>query len=98
MPKKDDEPTARRFAATRGRQLAAIALSVLLIIVLAIVSTRPDLFGALSKKQVLIILVLIMLLFINFSSWNWRCPSCRSYLGSDLLQEKCRKCGARLRK
>ncbi len=97
MRKKDDEQIAQKFRTTRARQLAAIALTVFFIIILAVVSKRPDVFGAFSKKTVLIILLAIMLLFINFSSWNWRCPSCNRYLGSDAFQEKCRKCGVKLR-
>ncbi len=85
MQKKDDEQIIRKFSAVKGRQLAAV-------------SRRPGLFGALSKKDVLIGMVVVILAFINFSSWNWRCPSCRNYLGNDIIQQNCKKCGARLRK
>lgn len=31
-----------------------------------------------------------------FSFFNWRCPSCKSYLGKGLSPRFCAKCGAQL--
>ncbi|HEY6010044.1 MAG TPA: hypothetical protein VIX18_01135 [Nitrospirota bacterium] len=97
MNNKDQEEIMRTFATRRARQLLAIALTVTAMIVLATVSKYPDFFGAISRRTVTIVMVLIILAFINFSSYNWRCPSCGRYLGSDITRTACRKCGSRLR-
>ncbi len=95
MQKKDNEQAAQRFGIIRDRQVTAIALAIVAVIVVVVASKRPDLFGEYSRKTVLLVLGGIILFFINFSSWNWRCPSCKRYLGSDIAQVCCRKCGAR---
>jgi hypothetical protein len=97
MQNKGDEQTLRKFARIRTRQLAAMVLALFLMIVLAAVWKRPDIFGQFSKRTIAIAQILVVLSFINFSSWNWTCPSCKKYLGHDLHRQKCRKCGARLR-
>lgn len=97
MQNKDNEQIARAFAKMRARQLLAIAVTVALLILLAVVSSRPDLFGIFSKKTILTFMIVIILAFVNFSSLNWRCPACKNYLGNDIMQRNCRKCSARLR-
>lgn len=95
--KKDHEQVVRKFQTIRKRQVLAIAIALISIIVVAAVSKRPDLFGAFSKKTLSILLLAIILGFVNFSSFNWRCPSCKQYLGNDIGRQICRKCGVRLR-
>ncbi len=95
--KKDHEQIVRRFQTIRKRQVLAISVAMILAIVVAVVSKRPDLFGAVSKKDLFIGMVVIILGFVNFSSFNWRCPSCKQYLGNDIARQSCRKCGVKLR-
>ncbi len=97
VKKEDKQVVQQRFATIRKRQILAISISLILILIIAAVSKRPDLFGAVSKKDLLILMVLVILGFVNFSAYNWRCPSCKQYLGSDLGREICRKCGSKLR-
>jgi hypothetical protein len=96
MKNKNHEEIVRRFATIRARQFLAIALAVSLAIVIAVVFKRPDLFGVLSKKTSLLLLAVTMLAFVNFSSYNWRCPSCRKYLGNDIARNRCKSCGIKL--
>jgi hypothetical protein len=35
--------------------------------------------------------------FICFSAFNWRCPLCKKYLGSNINRHICKHCGTRLR-
>ena len=85
------------FRLRRGRQLVAIAAALLLIIFLALIHNRSDLFGHVSKNTISAIELVVIAAFIGFSSANWRCPSCSRYLGQDINRSICKKCGARLR-
>jgi hypothetical protein len=42
------------------------------------------------------IFLILVLGVLAFSFWNWRCPSCRSYLGKAFRQRFCRSCGVQL--
>ncbi len=97
MDKKDEQKIVRDYSIKRKRQIIAVAVAIILLLLLAFVYKRPDIFGQLSKKNVLIGQLLVILAFINFSAYNWTCPSCKKYLGNDLNRIVCKKCGARLR-
>ena len=97
MNDRDHEEIVRKFETRKARQFLAIALTVTAVLVLATVSKYPHIFGDISRKTVTILMMLTILLFINFSSFNWRCPACSRYLGSDIARAKCKKCGVRLR-
>lgn len=94
--RKDEEHVFRQFSIIKSRQLIATLLALSAVIVLAVVSKRPDLFGSLTKASAMKAQLFIILLFINFTAFNWKCPSCRKYLGSDIKKPTCRKCGVRL--
>ena len=95
--KRDNNQIMQDFRLRKGRQLVAIAAALLLIIFLALLHNRPDLFGQLPKNTILATQLIVIAAFIGFSSSNWRCPSCKKYLGPDINRHICRKCGTRLR-
>lgn len=97
MDPNDEQKIIRDYTAKRKRQIIAVIAAIALLLLLALAYKRPDIFGQLSKKNVVIGQVLVILAFINFSAYNWTCPSCKKYLGNDLNRIVCKKCGARLR-
>ncbi len=97
MQKKDPATITRDFHARQTRQILAIAAALFLVLLAAVVYKRPDLFGAFPKGLLFGIQALLIAGFIGFSAVNWRCPSCSKFLGNDVHQDVCRKCGARLR-
>lgn len=97
MRKKDHKQIMLAFARIRSRQILAIAAALSLAVVIAVIARRPDVFGAFTKKTLFVLQALTILSFVNFSAWNWKCPSCNRYLGHDINRRTCRKCGVRLR-
>jgi SNF family Na+-dependent transporter len=97
MEKRDTQAIKQAFAVRRTRQILAIAAAVLLVLLLAVLYKRPDLLGAFSKDTLVALQILLILAFVNFTAYNWQCPSCKKYLGNDLNKRVCRQCGARLR-
>jgi hypothetical protein len=81
MQKNDDQHITREFWQRQGRQILALAAALFLVILLAVVYKRHDLFGEYS----------------GFTAINWRCPSCNKYLGKDINKRACRHCKTRLR-
>lgn len=97
MEKRDDGQTIQEFGRRQSRQLFAIAIALLLLVFLVLVHKRPDLFGEVPKRDIAVGQLITIAAFIGFSSWNWRCPSCKHYLGKHIIKDRCRHCGARLR-
>ncbi len=97
MEKKDAQTSMRDFAVRRTRQIIAIVATLVLMLLPAVLYKRPDLLGAFSGDFLVPVQVLIVLAFINFTAFNWQCPSCKKYLGNDLNKRVCKNCGARLR-
>lgn len=96
--KKDDDQIMQNFRLRKSRQFIAIAAAMLLIIFLALLFNRPGRpFGQLSKNTAMAAQLIVIAVFIVFSSANWRCPSCKKYLGADLNRQVCGKCRTRLR-
>lgn len=95
MPKRDRKRIVENFKLRQERQLLAIAVALLLIVLLAMIHHRSDLFGNISKGAVFAMQAMVIAAFIGFSSANWRCPSCNKYLGGNIYKRGCRKCGAR---
>lgn len=90
-----EKDVIQEFRNRRNRQLAAIAISVFLLIALLWRHSHPGLiFGELSKTAVTIGEIAIIAGFIIFSATNWRCPACGRYLGRDINLRRCRKCRA----
>jgi uncharacterized membrane protein len=97
MQKKDDEQIKRDFWLRQGRQLLAIAAALFLVLLMAVVHKRHDLFGEYSKNTLVAAQLVIIAAFIVFTAFNWRCPSCKKYLGKDIYKRACRHCKTRLR-
>jgi len=96
MEKSDDKQIVREFSLRRRRQILAIAIVLFLVILLAVVSKRNDLFGEYSKDTLVAAQFLVITAFIAFTAFNWRCPSCNKYLGKDINKRGCSHCKTRL--
>ena len=97
MQKSDDQRIKREFWQRQGRQFLAVAVAMFLVLFLAAVYKRSDLFGEFSKGTLMAAQLVVIAAFIGFTAFNWRCPACKKYLGPDISRALCRKCGARLR-
>jgi heme A synthase len=97
MEKKDNAQIKSQFWKRQGRQLLAIAIALFLIILMAVVYKRHDLFGEYSGKALVVAQLVVLIVFIGFTAVNWRCPACNKYLGKDINKRICRHCKARLR-
>lgn len=95
--KKDEQRIMRKFAARRMRQIIAVAIALFFVLLLAAFYKRPDRFGNFSKDSLVMMQLLLIIVFVNFTAFNWRCPSCKKYLGGDINRRACKRCGARLR-
>jgi SNF family Na+-dependent transporter len=97
MEKRDEQTIMRDFTVRQTRQIVAIAAALFLVLLLAALYKRPDLFGNFSQYSLSVLQAMLIIVFVNFTAFNWRCPSCRKYLGSNINRRVCRRCGARLR-
>jgi len=95
--KKDNKQIMRDFRLRQSRQFLAIAAMLLLLLLLALLYKRPDIFGEFSKNTIFAAQIVLIAAFIGFSAFNWRCPSCKKYLGKDISRRICKQCGTRLR-
>jgi len=86
------------FAAVRRRQWIAtgIVIPVLLGAMFLVERDRKTPGGRVPVGYAVAGVVLVVGL-LAFSLWNWRCPSCRAYLGRGLSPRFCRHCGQQLR-
>jgi hypothetical protein len=94
MPDKDDHKL-QDFRLRRSRQILAIAVAVLIVFSLAFLY-RSGFLGGISKESVFAFQILVIASFIGFTASNWKCPSCKSFLGRDINKQVCRKCRTRL--
>ena len=94
---KDDKETLRQFGVRQTRQSFAISVTLLLLVSLTVLYKRPDLFGEFSKMSIVSAQIVTIAAFVAFSFFNWRCPSCKKYLGADINKRGCKRCGTRLR-
>ncbi len=97
MEQRDEQRVKQEFQARRTRQVIAIAAVIAIMVLVAVLFRRADLFGGFSKGTIVKVQILVILLFVNFTAFNWRCPSCRKFLGSDIGRQTCKNCGIRLR-
>jgi hypothetical protein len=93
--KPDQYQIVQDFRLRRGRQLLAIAAAMLLIFFLALIHHRSDLFGHIAKNTIFSMQLIVIAAFAGFTAVNWRCPSCKKYLGRNINKPGCEKCGTR---
>ncbi len=93
---KDDIGIMKEFRKRQTRQIIAVAVALFLVLLVAVVHRRSDIFGEISKQMLFAAQALLIALFIGFTAVNWRCPSCGKHLGGDIHRSRCNKCGARL--
>ena len=96
MEKRDDEKILHEFRLRQNRQFLAISVTLLLLIFLTLIYKRPDLFREFSKEIISTTQIVLIAAFIGFSAFNWRCPSCKKYLGNNIRRQRCKQCGAKL--
>lgn len=97
MQEKDYNKIRDEFRVRQGRQFMAIGITLLLVLAVAAVYRRPDIFGEFSRNNLFGAQAIMIASFAGFSAYNWRCPSCKKYLGNDINRRGCRHCGTRLR-
>jgi protein-S-isoprenylcysteine O-methyltransferase Ste14 len=97
LQKIDHKQIMRDFGLRQSRQFLAIAVTLLLLLFLVFLYQHPDIFGEFSKNTIFAAQIVLIAAFIGFSAFNWRCPSCNKYLGSNINRRICNQCGTRLR-
>jgi hypothetical protein len=97
VQERDNKRIMRDFGLRKSRQFLAIAATLFLLLFLALLYKRSDLFGEFSKDTIFAAQIVLIAAFIGFSAFNWRCPSCNKYLGSNINRRICKQCGTRLR-
>jgi hypothetical protein len=96
LQKRGNKQIMLDFKLRQSRQSLAIGVTLLLLLFLALLYKRPDLFGQFSKDIIVTTQILLIAAFIGFSAFNWRCPSCKKYLGNNIIRRICKHCGTRL--
>jgi hypothetical protein len=97
MQERDNKRIMRDFGLRKSRQFLAIAATLVLLLFLVLLHKHPDLIGEFSKDTIFAAQIVLIAAFIGFSAFNWRCPSCKKYLGNDINKRICKHCGTRLR-
>ncbi len=95
--KEDNNGIMREFEVRQTRQIIAIAITLFLVLLSAVLYKRPGLFGDFSKGTLFGAQIASIAVFIGFTAFNWRCPSCKKYLGKDIHRGFCGQCGTRLK-
>lgn len=97
MDKKNEQKIMRDFSARKLAQIIAISVTLALFVMIAF-GMNHGLFGDMFSGATLAsVQILLALAFINFTVFNWRCPSCKKFLGSGIVQDLCRNCGAKFK-
>ena len=97
MKNNDDKQIKRDFVKLQGRQIVAVAIALFMVILMAVVYKRNDLFGEYSSESLFAAQVIVISTFIGFTANNWKCPACKKYLGRDIHKRECRHCRTSLR-
>jgi len=97
IQERDSKQVMRNFGLRKSRQFLAIAATLVLLLFLVLLYKHPDLIGEFSKNTIFAAQIVLIVAFISFSALNWRCPSCKKYLGNDISRRICKHCGTQLR-
>jgi hypothetical protein len=97
LKKKDASWIMREFQARQSRQIVAIAITLFLVLLCAVLYKRPGMLGDISKSTLYGVQIAGIAAFLVFTAFNWLCPSCGKGLGADINRRVCKRCGARLR-
>ena len=92
-----NEQIADEFKRRRTRQLIVTPFIVLAILFMVWSEKSTGVSGVKSPTMLQIITFVIIVGAIIFSLFNWRCPSCKGYLGKAINPKFCVKCGTQLR-
>jgi len=95
--KKNSSQIMQEFYLRQSHQFIAIAIALFLVLLCAVLYKRPDFLGEFSKVSLYGAQITVILSFIVFTAYNWRCPSCDNYLGMDINRRVCKHCKTRLR-
>ena len=89
---------AEEFRQRRNRQwIAAIpGILAILVVVFSLDHAESSLFG-IDTNVLAMVGGAVVLAYLMFSIWNWRCPACDGYMGKAMNPTFCAKCGARLK-
>jgi hypothetical protein len=98
MAQSQIDPTvSEEFSKRKKRQIiAAVPATLMIILLLAAEKAGPE--GLASIPIFVLGPVAIATIFavVAFSLINWRCPSCKKYLGKRISPRFCAKCGVQL--
>ena len=94
--KKDENEILRQFHQRQTRQIIAIAITLFLVLLAAVLYKRPGVLGTFSKSTLYGMQITSIAAFLGFTAFNWTCPSCNKSLGNNINRRICKKCGARL--
>jgi hypothetical protein len=97
IQKKDHEQIKREFHQLQTRQIIGIAITMFAVMLCAVLYKRPGVLGEYSTFSLVAVQIVSIASFIVFTSYNWRCPACGKFLGTDINKRGCTKCKTRLR-
>lgn len=88
----------KQFKTRKIRQILVAVLVIPIIGILFYVRENPtiELFG-LNYDQIGKFSLIIIGIVLVFSYYNWRCPSCKKYIGKKINPNHCDNCGVELR-
>jgi hypothetical protein len=93
----NEELIKSNFAKRKKRQLI-LTLPFVVVVICFLILARTDTtaIAGIPKDILLPITVILMVLGLIFSFFNWRCPNCSHYLGRTFNPGFCTKCGSKL--
>jgi len=86
------------FAKRRKRQVLGVIPMFAIFLLVVVLDKKPE--AVLFDVPVGVVLgaaFVVVLGFVVFTLWNWRCPACNRYLGKGISLAFCPKCGVALR-